>query len=35
VRDQIKAEKARVAAVQAEARACGGGDAQIERTPAE
>src|SRR6056297_1114844 len=36
VRDQIKAEKARIAAVQAEARACGGGaDTQIERTPAE
>lgn len=36
VRDQIKAEKARIAAVQAEARACGGGDdTRIERTPAE
>jgi anaerobic magnesium-protoporphyrin IX monomethyl ester cyclase len=36
VRDQIKAEKARIAAVQAEARACGGGaDPRIERTPAE
>jgi len=36
VRDQIKAEKARIAALQAEARACGGGDdTRIERTPAE
>jgi len=36
VRAQVKAEKARIAALEAETRACGGGDQQLEyKTPAE